>query len=88
MASVGVPADWEVTGQRGTATVESFACAAKPDVFSLKLSGGAEAGTRFEACNAKTVWEFKFLLSEKSAGLTARLLHGNMPVGHLAAAQR
>ncbi len=81
-----VPADWEVQGQPGSASVESLACAAKPDVFSLQLANQSEVGKRFEACSTKTVWEFKFLLPKRSAGLTARLLHGDVAVGQFAAA--
>lgn len=71
------PADWEIEGPSGAAMVAAFACAAKPDVFSLRLTNGANATKRFEPGPGKTVWEFKFLLPEKTDGATAELLAEN-----------
>lgn len=73
------PADWEINSQRGAATVESFACSAKPDVFSLKLTDGAAATKRFDPVAGQAVWEFKFLLPEKIDGAAAELLVGTHP---------
>lgn len=71
------PADWEVNRQGGAATVESIACAARPDIFSLKLTNGATATKRFDPLAGKAVWEFKFLLPEKTDGAAAELLVGD-----------
>jgi hypothetical protein len=77
------PSDWEIDRGSGSATVESFACAAKPDVFSLKLTDGAAATRRFEPCVGKTVWEFKFLLPERTEGATCELLTGTNAAGRI-----
>ena len=73
------PDDWEINRQGGSATVEPFACAAKPDAFSLKLTDGSTATKRFDVGVGKTVWEFKFLLPEKLDGASAEVLAGNRP---------
>jgi hypothetical protein len=73
-----VPDDWQTNG---SARVKSFPCAAKPDVFSLNLTNGASATKGFESDAGKTVvWEFKFLLPQKTDGAAAELLVGDSPV--------
>jgi hypothetical protein len=78
-----VPADWDAKPQAGSARVEELRCASRPDVFSLKLTGGAVAGTRFHPCRDKTVWEFKLLLAEKTDGATAELAGGPQGSGRI-----
>jgi hypothetical protein len=79
-----VPNDWQASG---SAMVESFPCAAKPDIFSLKLTNGAGATKCFESdAGTNVVWEFKFLLPRKTAGVAAELLVSNSPVFSLVTA--
>ena len=73
------PDDWEITRQGGTATVGTFACAAKPDVFSLKLADGVAATKHFDAVAGKTVCEFRFLVPEMNEGVAAELLGEDRP---------
>ncbi|MCY2988265.1 MAG: glycoside hydrolase family 99-like domain-containing protein [Planctomycetota bacterium] len=77
------PGDWEVKSGGGAATVEPFRCAAQPDAFSLKLVDGAQVTRRFAPLAGKTVWEFKFLLPQKTAGAVAELLAGDGVAGRL-----
>ena len=72
----GMPGDWLVERRGGTAAVEAFACAAKPDVLSLKLTGGARASKRFESQSGAIQYEFRFLLPEPVEGAFAELLRG------------
>jgi hypothetical protein len=69
-----VPADWVVPPQPGSARVEELRSASRPDVFSLKLTDGAQASKQFDPCRCKIVWEFKLLLPEKTDGATAELV--------------
>jgi hypothetical protein len=73
------PDDWEINRQRGSATVESFPCCAKPDAFSLRLTDRCTATRHFDSSQGKTVWECKFLLPEKVDGAVAELLEGTHP---------
>jgi hypothetical protein len=73
-----VPDDWQTNG---SASVQSFPCAAKPDAFSLNLTNGASVTKSFEAdAGTNVVWEFKFLLPQKIDGAAAKLLVGNSPI--------
>ena len=71
----GLPSDWKAAS--GLATVETFECGTKPDVFSLKLAGSrkkpAAATKDFASTGGKTVWECRFLLPEQCAGARAEL---------------
>lgn len=78
-----VPADWDAKPQAGSVRVEELRSASRPDVFSLKLTGGAVANKRFPACRDKTVWEFKLLLPEKTDGATAELVGGPQGSGKI-----
>jgi len=79
-----LPDDWQAAG---SATVQSFPCAAKPDTFSLHLTNGASASKRFESdAGTNVVWEFKFLLPQKTDGAAAELLVGYSPIFQLVTA--
>jgi hypothetical protein len=82
-----VPDDWQTAPQGGFATVQSFPCAAKPDAFSLKLTNGTSVTKSFEAdAGTNVVWEFKFLLPQKTNGAAAELFVGNRPIFNLVTA--
>ena len=79
-----LPDDWQADG---AATVRLFPCAAKPDAFSLNLTNGASVTKSFEAdAGTNVVWEFKFLLPQKTDGAAGQLLVGNRPVFSLVTA--
>lgn len=81
------PDDWQAAPQGGSATVQSFPCAAKPDAFSLNLTNGASVTKSFESdAGTNVVWEFKFLLPQKTDGATAELLVGNRPIFNIVTA--
>jgi hypothetical protein len=81
------PDDWQPAPRSGAALVESFPCAAKPDAFSLKLTNGTSVTKGFEAdAGTNVVWEFKFLLPQKTDGAAAELRVGNRPVFSLVTA--
>ncbi len=77
------PADWVIENRGGSATVEPFECAAKPDVFSLKLTDGARASRRFNPCSGPTQCEFRFLLPEPAEGASAELLSRGKKAGKI-----
>jgi hypothetical protein len=78
------PDDWQTDG---SATVRSFPCAAKPDAFSLNLASGASVTKSFESdAGANVVWEFKFLLPQKTDGAAAELLVNNRPIFNIVTA--
>jgi hypothetical protein len=62
------PADW----QAKSASVQEFACGPKPDIFSLKLTGGT-ATKGFTPLTGKTIFECRFLLPGKADGLRVEL---------------
>jgi hypothetical protein len=78
-----VPAGWQ-TGGTGQAAVETFRCAARPDILSLKLTG-AEASREFKSIDRKAVFAFRFLTPVKTETVT-ELRGGNAAV--LSAATR
>ncbi len=72
-----VPAGWR-TGGTGQAAAETFRCAARPDILSLKLAG-AEASREFRSIDRKAVFAFRFLTPAKTETL-AELRSGNAAV--------
>ena len=77
-----MPADWAVSSNGGTATVESFECSTKPDIYSLKMQGGSTGGTAiayvstarpFPPLTGRTVLEYRFLLPGKGTGFSVGL---------------
>lgn len=61
------PGDWRIKD----GGVQTFECATKPDIFSLKVTG--QAFRKIGAWNKKTVLECRFLLPEKTAGFSVSL---------------
>lgn len=66
--------DWNCTD--GNVKVKKFLCAPKPDIFSLRLDGssGKQASAKifFPAVKKCTVFEYRFLLPQTSAGFEAQ----------------
>jgi len=82
-----LPDDWQTAPPSGSAIVESFPCAAQPDAFSLNLTNGARVTKSFESgAGTNVVWEFKFLLPQKTDGATAELLAGTRPIFNIVTA--
>lgn len=70
-----LPDDWRRVSDTGKVSVEEFRCAARPDVFSLRLDEGGTARREFAAIGKRTVLEYRILLSEKRDGASVSL-HG------------
>ncbi len=69
-----LPDDWTRMSTAGMASVEEFACSAKPDVKSLRLARGARVRTVFSECDQKIVLECRILLTDKQNGASVDLL--------------
>jgi len=77
-----LPENWTVSIQ-GDSIVEAVPFAAKPDIYSLKLDGGA-AGSKFPALKQKAAFEFRFMIPVR-ADASVELTNGNSPVVRVAA---
>lgn len=69
-----LPDDWARISKTGTASVEEFACSARPDVMSLRLSDGGRARKTFPAIHTNTVLECRILLPHKRDGTVMGIL--------------
>ena len=76
------PDDWLVVANHVTATVETYECSTKPDIFSLKLCGdnryvatppNVSVVKGFPPLGGKTVFQCRFLLPEKATAFRAGL---------------
>jgi hypothetical protein len=77
-----VPGDWTVGNSGGTCGVQEFDCAAKPDVYSVKMddtsaSANVTFSKSFTATGGKVVFDYKFLLPAKVDGMAAELCSGS-----------
>ena len=83
-----VPADWIVDTSGGTVAVQEFNCGPKPDVLSAKLENTGDGASTtlhkdFGILRDKTVFECRFLLTEKVDGIHIELSEGSKPAFRL-----
>ncbi len=69
-----LPDDWTRVSKAGTVSVEEFACSAKPDVLSLRLSNGGRTRKTFPVSDTKAVLECRILPPDKRDGAVIELL--------------
>ena len=77
----GLPDDWRRVTDTGNVSVEQFRCAARPDVFSLRLVEGGTVKREFAVIGGKTVLEYRILLPEKRDGATVAIRGRDKQVG-------
>ena len=77
----GLPNDWRRVSDTGKVSVEQFRCAARPDVFSLRLAEGGTVKREFAPIGRKTVLEHRFLLPEKQDGASVTVHGHDKPLG-------
>ena len=72
-----LPHNW-TAGSQGKSSIEAVPFTGKPDIYSLKLDGGA-AGSQFAPLKQKVVCEFRFMTPVR-ADVSAELKSGDTPV--------